>query len=357
MDLHTVILAGGRGERFWPLSRSGLPKQMLRLVGEDSLLGVTLRRVAVRVPAGRTWMVIGRDLRPALERLALPLPEEQIVWESVGRNTAAAIGAAVERILLEGDAAVLALPSDHWIPDDEEFWRTVDQGMKVLATGEPLVTFGVAPVYAETGYGYVERGAPLPGVAGSWRVARFHEKPDAARAQQYLDGGCCFWNSGIFLFVASEMARLLRRHLPEMEGSLDRLRQALRAGGGEGAWSEYFEAAPSISIDNGVMERADQVAVVKASFEWSDLGNWTSLGDRMRPDAQGNRCRGEVVSLDSEGCVLFSADGGLLAVMGVNDLIVVRVGDATLVCPRNRAQEVRRLVREGKADERLKRFF
>ncbi len=357
MELHAVILAGGRGERFWPLSRRDAPKQMLRLVDEETLLGATLRRVADRVPAASTLVVIGADLRAATERLKLPLPPSQFLWEPVGRNTAAAIGAAVERIGASANRAILVLPSDHWIPDGQAFWEAVDAGLDLLASGEPVVTFGVRPVYPETGYGYIERGEPLPAAAGAYRVTRFHEKPDAGRAQAYLDGGACLWNSGIFLFDAAAMAALLRRHLPEMAPVLDRLRVDLGAGEEPAVWERYFRAATAVSIDHGVMEKADRVAVLEAGFAWSDLGTWTSLGDRLPADADGNRIRGEVMTLDSSDCVLYSGDGGLLAVLGVQDLIVVRVGDATLVCPRGKAQEVRRLVQEGKTDVRLGRFF
>jgi mannose-1-phosphate guanylyltransferase len=357
MELHAVILAGGRGERFWPLSRSDSPKQMLRLVGEETLLGATLRRVSGRVLRANTLVVIGADLRPATERLGLPLPAAQFLWEPVGRNTAAAIGAAVERIGLAPGRVLLVLPSDHWIPDDAAFWHAVDAGLTLLASGELVVTFGLWPLYPETGYGYIERGEPLSAVPGAFRAGRFHEKPDAERAQAYVDSGCCLWNSGIFLFDAAAMAGLLRLHLPEMAPVLDRLRADLAAGEETAAWARYFEAATAVSIDHGVMEKAGRVAVLEAGFEWSDLGTWTSLGDRLPADADGNRVRGEVMALDSSDCVLYSGEDGLLAVLGVHDLIVVRVGDATLVCPRGRAQEVRRLVQEGKVDARLGRFF
>jgi mannose-1-phosphate guanylyltransferase len=357
MELHAVILAGGRGERFWPLSRSDAPKQMLRLVDEETLLGATLRRVSGRVLRTNTLVVIGADLRPATERLGLPLPPSQFLWEPVGRNTAAAVGAAVERIGAVPGRVLLVLPSDHWIPDDTAFWHAVDAGLALLAAGEPVVTFGLRPLYPETGYGYIERGEALPAAPGAFRARRFHEKPDIERAQSYVDSGSCLWNSGIFLFDAAAMAVLLRRHLPAMAPTLDRLRADLAQGGDDLAWSRYFEAATPVSIDHGVMEKADRVAVLEAGFAWSDLGTWTSLGDRLPADADGNRIRGEVMTLDSSDCVLYSGEGGLLAVLGVHDLIVVRVGDATLVCPRGRAQEVRRLVQEGKADARLGRFF
>jgi mannose-1-phosphate guanylyltransferase len=357
MEVHAVILAGGRGERFWPLSRSDAPKQMLRLVGEETLLGATLERVAHRVAGECTWIIAGEDLRPAVDRLNLSLPPAQYLWEPIGRNTAAAIGAAVERIGAQPGRALLVLPSDHLVPDVAAFWSAVDRGLALLRAGEPIVTFGLRPLYPETGYGYIERGEALGAADGAYRIRRFHEKPDAERADAYVRSGTCLWNSGIFLFDAAAMAGLLRLHLPLMAPVLDRLRSDLVAGDEQEAWNRYFQDATAVSIDHGVMEKTERVAVLEAGFEWTDLGNWTSLGDRLPGDGAGNRVRGEVLALDSTDCVLYSGEGGLLAVLGVDDLIVVRVGDATLVCPRARAQEVRRLVQEGKIDARLRRFF
>lgn len=362
MDLDVVILAGGRGERFWPLSRRLRPKQLLDLVGDRSLLEATVERLASRVAAERTWVVTGSDLRPAVLALGLGVPESRWLWEPVGRNTAAAIGAATERILAaHGETEILVLPSDHWVPDPVRFWEAVDRGQRLLRGGRDLVIFGLRPTYPETGYGYIERGGPVDGLAGCFSVAEFHEKPDGEQARAYLERGGFYWNAGIFLFRASSLARRLRNLLPEMAAPLDALRRRLSAGeraaDDPDVWRAFFEAAPSISFDHGVLERSDDVSMVEADFPWSDLGTWTSLADVMPSDPHGNRSSGEVMSLDSEGCVLYADDGGLLAVLGVKDLVVVRSGDATLVCPRDRAQEVRRLVQEGRADARLARFF
>lgn len=356
MKLHAVILAGGRGERFWPASRNQRPKQLLRLLGEETLLESTVRRVSQILPPSQIWVVAGADLRPAIEALNLPLSSERIVWEPVGRNTAAAVGAAAENILLEGEAELLVLPSDHWVSNGGSFWETVEVG-RALLEGERLITFGIPPAYPETGYGYVERGPVLDESLRAWEVSRFHEKPDALKAEAYLREGRCFWNSGIFLFTAGTIASLLRRHVPTMTTALDELRADLRLGMTESAWLRYFESSPSVSLDNGVLEKAASVAVVEARFGWSDLGTWISLGDHLNLDDRGNRVSGNVLAHDSDDSILISEEGGLLAVLGVKDMIVVRVGDATLVCPKERAQEVRQLVREGRAHEVFRRFF
>ncbi|MBK8231441.1 MAG: mannose-1-phosphate guanylyltransferase [Candidatus Eisenbacteria bacterium] len=364
MSLHVVILAGGRGERFWPLSRRLRPKQLLPLVGDRSLLEATIARVASRVESSHRWIAAAVDLGPSLDQIPLDIPRDHFLWETTGRNTAPALGAAAESILAGGGGALVVLPSDHWIPDTEEFWRSVKVAETLLAEHpERVVTLGITPSYPETGYGYIERdeALPLPRSAPTglhaYRVRRFHEKPSVDRAEAYLAGGRCYWNSGIFLFDAAGVARLLRRHCPDMAPPLDRLRDALSRGVTAEEWSAYYQACPSISIDYALAERAEDVAVVEAPFAWSDLGSWPAWGDQQPVDARGNRVRGPVLAQDSADCLLYSEDGGLLAVLGIEKMIVVRVGDATLVCAKDRAQEIRRLVEEGKLDARFARHF
>lgn len=357
MSCHAVILAGGRGERFWPLSRAHLPKQLIPLLGDLTLLEATAQRVEGKVPPERTWMVAGGDLRGRVEQLCPQLLPDHFVWEPVGRNTAAAVGAAAERILLEGEEAeLLVLPSDHWVPSPEAFWDTVEAGLAILPPYNAVV-FGIPPLHPETGFGYVERGEVIDPARRAFEVQRFHEKPDLMQAEQYIRLGSYYWNSGVFLFSAARVAENLRSHIPEMAQALDRLRAALRAGGGGDPWTRYFQDCPSISLDHGLMESLAGVAVVEARFAWSDLGAWTAWGDHQAADGAGNRVCGEALLRDASNCILYSEHGGLLAAIGVRDLIVVRVGDAALVCHKDRAQEVRQLVREGKADERLRRFF
>ncbi len=227
----------------------------------------------------------------------------------------------------------------------------------MLERGSPLVTFGIRASHPETGYGWIERGAPLDEGLRAWHVARFHEKPSAEKAQEYCQAGRFYWNSGIFLFSAAAIAEQLRALVPGMAPTLNELRRDLRSGAGDKAWARYFEAAPAVSIDHGVMERAGDVAVVEADFDWNDLGTWTSWGDLKGADAAGDRVQGDVLAVDTGDSILYSEEGGLLAVLGVKDLIVVRVKDATLVCSKERAQEVRRLVQEGNAHGLFRRYF
>ncbi len=358
MLLHVVILAGGRGERFWPLSRRSNPKQLLPLAGSTSLLEATIARARLRVPPERIWLAGSIDHRDAIDRLGLSIPGTQCIWETEARNTAPALGAVAELCRATGGGAMLVLPSDHWIPDADRWWSSIDCGVQALErTPERVVTFGIPVTRPETGYGYIERGEPIAPDAGVFRVRKFHEKPTMESARAYHSGGQHYWNSGIFIFDAAGLTELLRRHEPRLRAPLDELRAAIAHGAAERDWARFFGDAPSISIDYALAERATDVVCVEAGFGWSDVGAWPAWAEQRAADPSGNVRRGEVLAIDTKDCVLYSEDGGLLAVLGVEGLVIVRVGDATLVCPKDRAQEVKRLLEEGRLDARLAEFF
>ncbi|MCK4414373.1 MAG: mannose-1-phosphate guanylyltransferase [Candidatus Eisenbacteria sp.] len=340
--LEGVILAGGRGERFWPLSRRRRPKQLLALIGEESLLAATWRRMRARLEPAAIRVVAGEDLQAPITAELPELTPGGFIGEPVGRNTAPAIAVAAALGRRGGrDPLQLVVPADHWIPDPAAFWESVHIAEQVAAAADrPLVTFGVPITRPETGYGYIERGAPRAEGPGAYGVARFHEKPQREQAQAYRDAGGYYWNSGIFLWRASAILEELERHLP----ALSRLVTPLTSTPDPGTLiGEIFAAAPSESIDWGVLEHSARVAVVEAGFEWSDLGSWPSWGERMAPDGDGNVARGAVVSRDTQGCLLY-AEQGLIATLGVRDLVVVRTGDATLVIDRERCQDIRQII-------------
>lgn len=339
--LEAVILAGGRGERFWPLSRHARPKQLLRLLGERSLLRTTWERLRLELPASRIRVVAGSDLEPAIVEELPELESAQFVGEPVGRNTAPAIAVAAALARREGDPLQVVVPSDHWIPDAASFWRGVKSAVAVASAEDaPLVTFGVPIRRAETGYGYIERGAPRAEAPGAYRVARFHEKPDRAQAEDYRRAGRFYWNSGIFVWRSSALLEEVGRHLPKLHREVATL---VSAEDPRGLLPGLFERAPSESIDWGVLEKSSRVAVVEAGFAWSDVGSWSSWGELLEVDARGNATQGETLMLDSEQTLVLS-DEGLVATLGVKDLVVVRTGDATLVIDRQRCQDVRRLL-------------
>jgi len=352
--LEAVILAGGRGERFWPLSRRACPKQFLRLFGDQSLLQATWSRLAQRLAPEAIRVVAGGDLQAAVRRDLPALGRECFVAEPVGRNTAPAIGVAAALGRRTGDPVQLVAPADHWIPDPTAFWRTVERAERVAqAADAPLVTLGVPITQPETGYGYIERGASRPEAEGAYAVARFHEKPDRETALRYAGDPRFYWNSGIFIWRASALLEELERHMPALAALVAPLADAADP---QAAIDELLPQAESQSIDWGLLERSARVAVVAADFHWSDVGSWASWGEQAGGDPQGNAVHGEASLVDTRDCVVY-ADQGLIAALGVRDLVIVRAADATLVLDRQRSQDVRAILAALRSDPEAKRYL
>ncbi len=353
---HAVILAGGRGTRFWPLSRREQPKQLLDLTGDGSLLALTLERLEPLVPAANQWILTSEVLAEKVRKQAPRVPAAQIIAEPVGRNTACAVGLAAALVQERaGDVPFAVLPSDHIIAPAAEFQRALNQAFAITRDNEVLLTFGVTPSRPETGYGYIEQGEPFASAAPARWVAAFTEKPDLPTATQYLEGGRHLWNSGIFAWRPSVVLGGLRRELPDLIDSVERC-----AASGEVGTSEFskalkttYQEAPSISIDYALMEKAKNVVVLPASFSWNDVGQWVSMRELWPLDKDGNCSRGEVLALSSQDCVVYGPER-FTALLGVKDIIVVQTKDATLVCDAKRSQDVRlvleALQREGRGD-------
>jgi mannose-1-phosphate guanylyltransferase len=334
-----LVLAGGRGERFWPWSRPERPKQLLPLDRGRSLLEATLSRLEGLVAPERTWILTSRHLVPAVRALA---PEgAHVVGEPVGRNTAPAValGALLARAA-GASHAMAVLPADHWIEPAERFRETARRAL-ALADGEPLlVTIGVPPDRPETGLGYIERGAPLG--PGAYRVASFREKPDRATAEAFLAAGRYYWNSGMFFWRPQVLWEAVQAHRPAVASPLRRFESKLPAARLEAELDAAFGEVEAISIDFAVMEKATNIAVVEAEFAWDDMGSWNAWARRQPSDAQGNVVVGQALVVDSRRCIVVT-ESSSLAVLGAEDLIVVQRDGATLVCPRSRSEEVRRV--------------
>jgi mannose-1-phosphate guanylyltransferase/mannose-6-phosphate isomerase len=352
--IHPVILSGGSGTRLWPMSRTHYPKQFLPLAGDQSLLQQAALRVA-GVPGFAAPLVIANEEHRFLiaEQLReIGVVPQALLLEPVGRNTAPAIAVAALR-LIDADLAslMLVMPSDHTIDDPAAFRAAVERAT-VAARAGFLVTFGVTPERAETGYGYIERGKALPGSEGAFKVARFVEKPDAATAERYVASGEFFWNSGIFLFPAALYVSELEQLRPDM---LESCRRALSGARCDDDFVRLDKAAfaecPADSVDYAVMERTARAAVVPVRMGWSDLGSWVALWDAADKDADGNALVGKVVAEDARNCYLRS-EAGLVAALGVEDLVVVATADAVMLAPRGRAQDVRQLVARLVAEDR-----
>ena len=352
MTLHVqpVVMAGGSGTRLWPASRKDRPKQFLRLVGAETLLQATVRRA--RAISGGRVLVVTAQAQAALVQADSPTVE--IVAEPLGRNTAIAIGLAATLLAADDPEAILGvLPADQHITDEAGLAAVIGRAFAAAERADVICTVGVVPTRAETGYGYLLTGAGAdPQDPGVRVVERFVEKPDAATAAAYLAGGRHLWNAGMFFARARVLLAEIERHLPTLGAALVAIGHAPDPAARAAAIDAAYRGAASVSIDHGVMEKAARVVTIPAEVGWNDVGSWAALAD-LAPgvgpgggDAAGNAVVGDdVVVLDGAGNVVMS-DGGVVALCGVSDLVVVRAGDAVLVLPRERAQDVKAVIAE-----------
>ncbi len=352
MSPYALIMAGGRGARFWPRSRRHHPKQCVAVTGEKSLIRQTVDRLLVDVPLDHILVITGPDMQAAI-RAALPdLPAENILIEPRGRNTAPCVGWGAVEVARRGgrDAVMMVLPADHVIADPQALQVALRAACAAAVETGALVTLGISPSRPETGYGYLELGE----AAGEWagqpvrRVQRFREKPDAATAAAYLAGGNHLWNAGMFVFTCEAILSAFAAHLPRSAAALATI--AADAGALETCWGE-LEAT---SIDFGIMERCDTLLTVPCAPGWSDVGSWEAVG-ALLPELEGGRgLAAAAVAIDATGCTTY-APGKVVALLGVHDLVVVDAPDAILVMDVARAQDVRDVVKTLEA-RGLERF-
>jgi mannose-1-phosphate guanylyltransferase len=338
-----VIMAGGVGARFWPSSRAARPKQLLDLTGSGTtMIAATLARLAPEIPAERVLVVTGRATAVAVRKALPTVPRENILAEPVGRNTAPCIGwAALHARRRDPDAVLAVLPSDHLVRKPEEFHAGLRKAVGAAREGA-LVTCGIAPDRPETGFGYIELGEPISD--GVCRVVRFVEKPDLETAKGYVASGRFAWNSGMFFFSAARVLDEIARQMPELKRGLEEIDAGIAAGDERAVVERVFPKLPAQSIDYGVMERAAGIACVPLDIGWSDLGSWSAAHDLSQRDAAGNAFGADVVAVDARGCLVRAPSDVLVALVGVEDLVVVDTGDCLLVCKKDRAQDVKRVL-------------
>jgi mannose-1-phosphate guanylyltransferase / mannose-6-phosphate isomerase len=345
MKIYPIILSGGAGTRLWPLSRAALPKQLLPLVTDKTMLQETALRLAGRNGLMAPLVVCGNEHRflVAEQLREIGIKPLGILLEPVGRNTAPAVAAAAQYLAaIDPDAVMLVLPADHVIKDVDSFYAAV-QRAATQAEGGALATFGIVPTAPETGYGYIQSGEPLP-AEGCFKVARFVEKPKRETAQGFLDAGNFFWNSGMFLFRADAYLKELAQFQPDMaKFSAEAVTKGYRDLDFCRLDETAFTACPSDSIDYAVMERTARAVVVPASIGWDDVGSWTALADVQQPDANRNVTRGDVY-LDEVSNCLVRAEGRIVAAIGVQDLVIVETADAVLVAHKDQVQRVKQVV-------------
>ena len=352
---YPVILAGGRGTRFWPLSRKRRAKQLLALDGKRTMIRQTVARLLPVAPARHFWVITNEDLKREVTRQLPRLDKRQIVAEPAGRNTAPAIGLAAFLLLRSDPDAVIGMfPSDHVISNEKRYRQVLEKGLEIAAAGENIVVLGIPPTRAETGYGYIEAGSRFDG-GDVLRVRRFTEKPDAERAAGFLAAGNYFWNSCMFLWSASTLANALCEHLPGTASVLEQIAATFGTRKFGATFRKLYPKCENISIDYAVLEprsakgeQGSRIFCVPADFGWNDLGSWTALYEhhvskRQPPD--GNLvCAESRFALDSDGNYIH-APGKFVAAVGVHNLVVVETGDALLITTRERAQDVGKVVK------------
>ena len=349
---YPVILAGGRGTRFWPLSRKRRAKQLLALDGKQTMIQQTVARLAPMAAPSRFWIITNGDLRPAIMGQLKKLPAKQIIAEPVGRNTAPAIGLAAFLLLRHDPKAVLGLfPSDHVIADPAAYRATLARGIEIAATGDNIVVLGIRPTRPETGYGYIEAGAPEPD--GSLRVRRFTEKPDIARARQFVEAGNYFWNSGMFLWRADTLANALREHLPTAATLLEKIAAAYGTRKFADTFRKLYPKCDNISIDYAVLEPRSakgeeraRIFCLPSDFGWNDLGSWTALHEhhlsKERPRHENSSLESFVLNAKNN---YVHAPGKFVALVGVSNLVIVETEDALLVTTLEHSQDVGKIVK------------
>lgn len=339
-DTYVLVLAGGSGERFWPLSRKSRPKQLLRLFSDKTMLEETLARLEGFVPLENVFVLTNQDQEQAVRALVPQLPPENIVAEPAKRDTAPAIALGVAWVALRNpNATMVVLPSDHLIRDKQAFQKDLGLAVAAASRSKALVTIGIKPTWACPGFGYIETGEPQgPGVC---KVLKFREKPDAATAELFLRKGNFRWNAGMFIWSVPAILEIFQRHAPELGGFV----AGVQADGVlEKRLAREFAGLPKISVDFAVMEKAEQVLMVDSSFDWDDVGGWPALAKYLARSGSGNASNVEISELDAADNIVYSDQKARIALMGVKDLLVVQTGDALLICKREEAENIKKLL-------------
>lgn len=349
-ERYIVIMAGGRGERFWPQSRLKRPKHLLPIVGDKPMLAQTIDRLGGMVPPERILIITNTEQRTAVLEVCPELPEANVVGEPVGRDTAAAVGLATVLVAerSSGDSAFAMLPADAVIHDAENFRAVLGAAFEAAEREAAVLTIGIKPTEPATGYGYIHQGDAAFRAAGQsvYSVQAFKEKPDLETAQSYLDTGEYFWNAGMFIWRVSTISAELERNTPDLWASLSDLRSALAGGADLNALlAERYPTFEKISIDFAVIEKAKKVLMVESTFDWDDVGSWPAVARHYPADDAGNTIKGNAVLEGCTGNIVVAESGHTIAMVGVDDMIVVQTRDATLICPRDKAQDIKALVK------------
>ncbi len=346
MEKYAVIMAGGGGTRFWPLSRQNMPKQLLNLSGNDVMINETIKRIKDVIKLENIIIVTGRNQKELIREVILSgLPDENLLCEPVGRNTAPCIAYAALAIEARcRDAVMCVLPSDHFIADEEKFRQVLGRAFDAAEETDKLITIGIKPGFPSTSYGYIRINPQETGKSEDiFETREFVEKPNIEKAVEYLKDGSYFWNSGMFAWKVSTILANFKRYLPRLYGRMAGLKEHIAAGTDQDVIDAVYSELQSISIDFGILERSDDVLVIPGDFGWSDAGSWDVLGAIFPTDENGNIVRARHVGINTKDSIIFSNDR-LISTINIEGFIIADSGDALLICPKTKAQDVRKIV-------------
>lgn len=346
MKVTALILAGGKGERFWPRSRKSSPKQFLCLTGDgETMIQKTVNRIRPLVEFEDIFIATNQDYKTLIRQQLPEIPEENILCEPVGRNTAPCIGLGAVHIRKKyEDAVMLVLPSDHLIKYNDQFVGLLKDAVKVAEEGRNLVTIGILPNVPETGYGYIKYNKEMK-LRDSYKVDRFVEKPNLEKAKEYLSSGDYLWNSGMFLWKASSILNSMETYLPDIYKGLTEIEESIGCEKEEEVLRSSFTAMPSESVDYGILEKEDSIYVFPGTFGWDDVGSWLAV-ERMKPVTdEGNVIAGNVVTYQVENCIVEGSEK-LIAAVGLKNLVVVDTEDATLICSKEHTADIKKILEE-----------
>lgn len=347
MQKVAVIMAGGGGTRFWPLSRQNKPKQLLNLTGKEVMINETILRYEGLISPQDTLIVTNQTQSELLEEILIKeMPRENILKEPLGRNTAACILYAALVIQKRyGDAVISVLPADHYFQDLDGFKKVLGKACQVAEQTDKLLTIGIKPTFPATGYGYIKFNQNLNQALPEnvYSVAEFVEKPDFEKAKKYLESGSYLWNSGMFVWKASVILENFERYLPRIYHTLAPLAEVIDTDQEASVLAELYPKLQSISIDYGIMERSDQVLVIPGDFGWNDVGSWDALGAIFPPDEQGNIIQAQHLGIETKNSIIYGGER-LIATIGMSEVIIADTNDALLICPKDKAQEVKVIV-------------
>lgn len=360
-NFYAIVMAGGKGERFWPQSRVSHPKQLLRLIGNLTLIEQTVERLLPLVKTDNIIVVTNHEYVAPMRSLLSQLPPGNIIGEPVGRDTApcVALAAGIVRARAGNDDAVMMLlPSDHVIRDTDAMLEVLADSAEVAARGD-IVTIGVNPSFASTGYGYIHCGSEIPGKLKTrfFKSIGFKEKPNLEVAEKFLAEECYKWNSGMFIWTVGTIMKALKQYAPALYKDASAFEKAEAAGNIETELRERYEKCSKISIDYAVMEKVNNVVVAECSFDWDDVGSWTALRNQIRPSENNNVVRGLFENIDSKNCIVVGDSKHLITAIDVEDLIIVHTEDATLICNAKSAQRIKELVQKIAVKPELAKFL